>query len=197
MISGLICGLLWEIWNYWSISKWIYSVPLFEDLKIFEMPIPGYIGFLVFGLETLTLINFLNGRAVHKKSLYPITLIATAISILSFPMIDRYTVFSYATKIDKLSFIEQEKLSLFIAKGVKTSFGIDVNQLNEEERELVALLHLKGLGYKNFSKLRKQGVKNIQELSKYDKETLSRIVEEKNIRRVRVYIKAARRYNRQ
>lgn len=197
MISGLICGLLWEIWNYWSISKWIYSVPLFEDSKIFEMPIPGYIGFLVFGLETLTLINFLNGRAVHKKSLYPITLIATAISILSFPMIDRYTVFSYATKIDKLSFIEQEKLSLFIAKGVKTSFGIDVNQLNEEERELVALLHLKGLGYKNFSKLRKQGVKNIQELSKYNKETLSRIVEEKNIRRVRVYIKAARRYNRQ
>ncbi len=111
-------------------------------------------------------------------------------------MIDRYTVSSYATKIDKLSFIEQEKLGLFIAKGVKTSFGIDVNQLNKEEGELVALLHLKGLGYKNFSKLRKQGVKNIQELSKYDEETLSRIVGDKNIRRVRVYIKAARRYNR-
>ncbi|HUJ89963.1 MAG TPA: hypothetical protein VLX12_07205, partial [Syntrophorhabdales bacterium] len=24
VLSGLVCGLLWETWNYWAISKWVY-----------------------------------------------------------------------------------------------------------------------------------------------------------------------------
>ena len=51
-LSGLICGLLWEFWNYWAIAKWKYSVPLsFAGPKIFEMPLLGYLGFLPFALE--------------------------------------------------------------------------------------------------------------------------------------------------
>lgn len=49
--SGLICGFCWETWNYYSYAKWIYSIPFVGQLKIFEMPVLGYAGYLPFGLE--------------------------------------------------------------------------------------------------------------------------------------------------
>ena len=54
-LSGLLCGLLWEFWNYWSRAKWIYSVPIMENLKLFEMPLPGYLGFPAFAVECFTM----------------------------------------------------------------------------------------------------------------------------------------------
>jgi hypothetical protein len=49
--AGWICGWLWEFWNYWAQAKWHYAFPMFQQLKIFEMPAPGYLGFLPFSLE--------------------------------------------------------------------------------------------------------------------------------------------------
>ena len=49
--SGIICGLLWEFWNYWAGAKWIYTIPLPLGPKIFQMPIGGYLGFLPFAVE--------------------------------------------------------------------------------------------------------------------------------------------------
>ena len=57
-LSGLLCGLLWEFWNYWSRAKWIYSVPIMENLKLFEMPLPGYLGFPAFAIECFTMYIF-------------------------------------------------------------------------------------------------------------------------------------------
>jgi hypothetical protein len=53
--SGLLCGVLWEFWNYWARSKWHYSVPIMERAKIFEMPLPGYLGFPAFAFECFTM----------------------------------------------------------------------------------------------------------------------------------------------
>lgn len=50
-VSGWVCGWLWEFWNYWASAKWHYIFPMFQQWKIFEMPIPGYLGFLPFALE--------------------------------------------------------------------------------------------------------------------------------------------------
>jgi len=58
VLSGLLCGVLWEFWNYWSRAKWHYTVPIMEDLKIFEMPLPGYLGFPAFALECFTMYVF-------------------------------------------------------------------------------------------------------------------------------------------
>ncbi len=49
--SGLLCGFFWEMWNFWSYPKWIYSIPYVGQFKIFEMPLLGYWGYLPFGLE--------------------------------------------------------------------------------------------------------------------------------------------------
>ncbi|HKU20998.1 MAG TPA: hypothetical protein VJQ50_08295 [Terriglobales bacterium] len=51
LTSGFACGWLWEFWNYWASAKWHYVFPMFQTVKIFEMPAPGYLGFLPFAVE--------------------------------------------------------------------------------------------------------------------------------------------------
>jgi len=54
-IGGLVCGFVWEFWNYWARTKWIYTVPILPEWKIFEMPVPGYLGFPAFAVECFTM----------------------------------------------------------------------------------------------------------------------------------------------
>ena len=60
--SGVICGVLWESWNYWAATRWTYSVPYLGHVKIFEMPVLGYLGFLPFALEAFAMYQWLRGR---------------------------------------------------------------------------------------------------------------------------------------
>jgi hypothetical protein len=55
MLSGVVCGFLWEFWNHWATGKWIYVFPMFQQWKIFEMPVPGFLGFPPFALECFTM----------------------------------------------------------------------------------------------------------------------------------------------
>lgn len=57
-LSGLLCGVLWEFWNYWARAKWIYTVPIMEEVRIFEMPLAGYLGFPAFALECFAMYVF-------------------------------------------------------------------------------------------------------------------------------------------
>jgi hypothetical protein len=58
-LSALICGFFWEMWNYWSLAKWIYRVPFVHRFHIFEMPLLGYVGYLPFGLECAVIVGFI------------------------------------------------------------------------------------------------------------------------------------------
>jgi hypothetical protein len=52
--GGLTCGFLWEFWNYWALAKWTYHLPFLGKwgrYHYFEMPLPGLLGFLPFGIE--------------------------------------------------------------------------------------------------------------------------------------------------
>ncbi|MBI4467319.1 MAG: hypothetical protein HY656_07830 [Acidobacteria bacterium] len=53
--AGLICGLLWEFWNYWAGARWVYIFPIFQKVKMFEMPLLGYLGFPPFAVECFAL----------------------------------------------------------------------------------------------------------------------------------------------
>jgi hypothetical protein len=55
LIAGWVCGWLWEFWNYWAAAKWHYIFPMAQRWKIFEMPAPGYLGFLPFAVECFTM----------------------------------------------------------------------------------------------------------------------------------------------
>jgi hypothetical protein len=53
--AGFIAGGLWEFWNYWATAKWIYTVPILGNVKIFEMPVLGYLGFPAFAVEVFVM----------------------------------------------------------------------------------------------------------------------------------------------
>jgi hypothetical protein len=75
---------------------------------------------------------------------------------------------------------------------VKTSYGINQNLLNKNEKNSINLLHLKGMGMVIFSKLQRHGINNINDLSMLDDKALSNILHEDNLTRMRVYIKSAK-----
>jgi hypothetical protein len=64
--AALFCGLFWEMWNYYSLARWEYSIPFVDRFKIFEMPILGYAGYLPFGLECAVI-----GQLLERAMKYP------------------------------------------------------------------------------------------------------------------------------
>lgn len=96
LAAGLICGLLWEFWNFWAESKWLYSVPLFGWLKIFEMPLLGFLGFPPFALECYVMyqsLRLLASRAGRARPLLAALLLGFILA--AFYAIDRGTVLSF------------------------------------------------------------------------------------------------------
>ena len=73
-LSGLICGGLWEFWNYWARAKWMYDVPIiatgtaWTNWKIFEMPLLGYAGFPPFAIECFTMYVFVRHLLWHGSA---------------------------------------------------------------------------------------------------------------------------------
>jgi len=58
-LGALVCGLFWEMWNYYSFPKWIYHIPGLGFWRIFQMPLLGYGGYVPFALELYALKNFI------------------------------------------------------------------------------------------------------------------------------------------
>jgi hypothetical protein len=56
--GGLVCGVVWECWNFWARTKWVYTVPVPPHVKVFEMPVAGYLGFPAFALECFVMYVF-------------------------------------------------------------------------------------------------------------------------------------------
>jgi hypothetical protein len=65
LLAGLGCGIWWEMWNYPSSAKWVYTLPVLNFGKIFEMPVLGFLGFLPFALECWVMYEFL--KVVDRK----------------------------------------------------------------------------------------------------------------------------------
>lgn len=65
--AGLICGVIWEFWNYWAGTKWEYTVPIFPAARLFEMPLAGYGGFPAFALECFAMYVLVRRWAWHGR----------------------------------------------------------------------------------------------------------------------------------
>ena len=55
LVAGGLCDILWEFWNYWATAKWFYIFPILQDWRLFEMPLPGFLGFPPFAVELFAL----------------------------------------------------------------------------------------------------------------------------------------------
>ncbi|MBI5585600.1 MAG: hypothetical protein HY892_17460 [Deltaproteobacteria bacterium] len=99
LLAGLICGGLWEFWNYWATAKWIYTVPWVGEVKLFEMPVLGFLGFPPFAVECYVMAHYLRiyetDPARPNWSWKAVPLWAVLFAVM-FWAIDQYTVRLYA-----------------------------------------------------------------------------------------------------
>jgi hypothetical protein len=106
LAGGFLCGLMWEFWNFWAGSKWVYSVPFVGQWKIFEMPALGFLGFPPFALECWILYHLL--REIPRRMNSRFARIAWCIglgivSIIIIRGIDRHTVIRFAEQVCRSS----------------------------------------------------------------------------------------------
>lgn len=64
--AALICGFVWEMWNYGSLARWEYSIPYVDRFRLFEMPALGYAGYLPFGIECAAIAALLGDRPLRR-----------------------------------------------------------------------------------------------------------------------------------
>lgn len=110
ILSGFLCGILWEMWNFNAGAKWIYTVPFVGNFKIFEMPLAGYLGFPVFAIECYGIYNLFsylrrgitweedrqepieNLKNISEYWLYLLLLSLIPFYLISCKLIDKYNV---------------------------------------------------------------------------------------------------------
>jgi len=104
LLGGLACGVLWEFWNFWAASRWIYTLPLFANWKVFEMPVLGFLGFPPFALECWLLYHILAETHRRIRSLPLRAAFWAGIGLYAFLMflaIDRRTVIRLASILSR------------------------------------------------------------------------------------------------
>jgi len=69
-LGCLICGFFWELWNFYAYPKWIYNVPGLNCLHVFEMPLPGYLGYIPFSFELFGIYHLLTRTRSGQDSYY-------------------------------------------------------------------------------------------------------------------------------
>ena len=156
LIAGLICGFLWEFWNFWTRSKWVYTVPFFEEMRVFEMPLLGFLGFPPFAVQAYVMYNLISlfrfGRGWEKstyqlnpeKKTRPLTTALTSIlivafSILIFKAIDLKTVDSYYPRLQDAYWIEPEYQKELPRVGIATLDDLISKTKGKKERDELAL----------------------------------------------------------
>ena len=58
-VAMLLCGFIWETWGFWIEVRWVYTVPYLHRFCYAEMPIIGFAGYLLFGIEALLVCGWL------------------------------------------------------------------------------------------------------------------------------------------
>jgi len=68
LFAGLICGGVWESMNFAAPQKWIYTVRGLESLKLFEMPLLGFLGFPALALDGMAFYSMLSYKFLGNQS---------------------------------------------------------------------------------------------------------------------------------
>jgi len=156
LIAGLICGLLWEFWNFWALSKWVYTVPFFDKAKGFEMPFLGFLGFPPFAVQAYVMYNFVSlfrSKRGWEESTYRLTLeertrsltsvltviLIVSFSVLIFRAIDTTTVDSYYPRLEDAYWIEPQYQKELPKVGITSLEDLKSKTKNRRETDELAL----------------------------------------------------------
>ena len=195
-LAGLACGLLWETWNYWARTKWIYTVPGFEQVKLFEMPLAGFLGFPPFAVECLVVIRAAQALAGRARPPGParaavVAAAGLAATLLVFRAVDPVTVDSFhrptaelavlpapaRQRLAELGLDSPEKLlraleSLEDRAAWSARSGLSAAEL-DRIRSTVALVMHRGLGDDRAAQLRRLGIESVTDLRRWDSAALA------------------------
>ena len=156
LIAGGICGILWEFWNFWATTKWIYTVPFLEELKLFEMPLVGFLGFPPFTVECYVMYNFIslfrhqrgweedNYKLNPEKRVKPFLLLGGALfgivfCLCTFKAMDEKTVNSYWPDLKELQTISPETAMSLTSLGIRTPKALLAKTKSEQGRKYLTL----------------------------------------------------------
>jgi hypothetical protein len=202
LVSGLVCGFLWEFWNFWALSKWVYTVPFFERAKGFEMPFLGFLGFAPFAVQAYVMYNFIDmfrsGKGWEESAWRlnpgiktgPLTMILTAIligsfSILIFRAIDSNTVDSYYPRLEDAYWIEPQYQKELPKVGIATFDDLLSKTREKKEMDELALrllipreLLAQWIEKARLAQLKGLGVKNLRVLESVGIDSISALAKQ-------------------
>jgi hypothetical protein len=202
LIAGLICGLLWEFWNFWALSKWIYTVPFFEKLKGFEMPCLGFFGFPPFAIQAYVMYNFISlfrsgrgweestSRLNFERKTRFLTTVLTAIligsfSVLIFRAIDVKTVDSYYPRLKDAYWIDPQYRKELPRVGIANLDDLILKTKEKKERDELALrllipkeLLVQWVEKAHLAQLKGLGIENLRILERADIHSVSALAAE-------------------
>jgi hypothetical protein len=180
MLAGLIAGVLWEAYNAGDRGKWIYTVPFLEELKVFEMPPIGFLGFTFFALEVWTLYHLLAPRT------HPWTVaVSLAFAVLVLLGMERRTITSFTPHLADLPASNEEVRRRLARAGLADVFRLARTPPDSlAARAAIApptalalydaarLATLRGIGTAHAARLRAAGVATVRQLAAADPDSL-------------------------
>jgi hypothetical protein len=196
LLGGAGIGLLWELYNSFARSRWIYTVPGLEGLKLFEMPLLGFVGFPVFALECWSVFHLLACFGISTPEVprrAPIRIrrkMATAAAGVVFAVVvlsgmERYTISSTTPSLVEVpgvpasvAFRLQQagespfRLARMPASAVARETGARVDEA-QQWIEAARLVTLRGIGTANARRLADIGVTSVAVLAVQDPDTLA------------------------
>lgn len=204
MLGGLLAGALWESLNALARTRWIYTVPLLEHVKLFEMPPLGFLGFPFFALEAWSLYYLLR-RWTRWWTVLP----AAAAAILVLAAMDRRTFASTLPWVSQLPAIAPDVVRRLERDGLGDAFRIaragpqvlirDSMSPGDAGRlfALAQLAALRGIGARNASALDAAGYHTVTQLGNAEPDVVWRAVRRPDAVRptpaeVRVWVRAAK-----
>jgi hypothetical protein len=218
LLGGACIGFVWEMLNINARAKWIYTVPGVEELKIFEMPVPGFFGFPPFAVECFILWQalVLAGVAVPRfRNAFPATtskrfLAATAgavFSLVTLMGMEVLTWDSFKPRIADLPEVPAQQLAIakYDAFSLASAQPIDIAQrvgadVSAASRwvEYARMATLRGMGTEYMKELQRLGITTVEELARQEPHELiaaleASMGEDLVDARVRVWIRGARR----
>ena len=79
--------------------NWVYTLPVLNFAKVFEMPLLGYLGFPPFALECAVMYNFMKALddrvLVTQRRCRNAIVIQLAFWLVMFAAMDKWTVISF------------------------------------------------------------------------------------------------------
>ncbi|MGH7573432.1 MAG: DUF4332 domain-containing protein, partial [Gemmatimonadota bacterium] len=216
LLGGLAIGFLWELYNLQARGKWIYTVPGLEDLKLFEMPLLGFLGFPVFALDGFAAWQalVLTGAAVPARdgvgraprfARVAVAGAAIVFSALVLRGMERATISSTTPRLAGIAVVPAEALEnagwdvYRLARASPGPVADAAGTTSEVAREWIAtarLAVLRGIGTANAEHLRRAGVTTVADLAAADAADLSRRLARAghpvHPARIRVWVDAAK-----